>query len=339
MRKFLLFLFSLVIGFAIFWLVIRSIGWQDIVQTLSLFRHWQGIIIFLITLLMAILNIWRWQIILKEQRCNFPLTKLSDIWLAGSAITYLTPIALLGGEFFLGFGLHKKFNLSWEKGIASIIIFRILNLSITLLFLVLGIFSFLVLVGLPPEKVILIAVSTILGLSAILALFYYRSFRKKSVLELFFNVFGKKSFPDGKGMIDTEKEVFSFFRPKNKAMWQSLFGLALPNAFLNLVRFWFIIFFLKGKFIGLLQMLAIFAFVHIAYILPLPAALGSLEASQAYVFETLGLGAELGTAFSLILRGAELSIVLIGLFFLAQLWIKFRAFAWLLEKFGITKKE
>lgn len=332
MKKFLLFLFSLATGFAIFYLVTKKIGWKDIGQVLSLFRHWEGIVIFLITLLIGYFNTWRWKIILETKGLNTALGKLADIFLGGWAIGYLTPSPLLGGEFFLGLGLKRKFNFPWEKGIASVIILEILSFSIILLFLIFGIFSLFFLVGIPPENIGLIFIFAILGLTILLLTFYYRSFRRKSILGKFWKFFGKKYSLDPQGIIETEKEILAFFRPKNKIMWRSL-KLAFLVNFLNLLRFWLIIFFLRWEFISFSQILIIFAFIHLAYILPFPAALGSLEASQTFIFNSLGLDLDLATAFCLILRGAELSLALIGLFLILKLWSEFN-----LEKFGIFKK-
>ncbi len=339
MKKLFLFLLSLGIGVGVFWLVIGRIGWQAILQPLLLFRSWQGIAIFLLTLLIAIFHIWRWRFILRTQGYNFSLKGLGEIWSVGFAITYLTPIALLGGGIFMALGLRKKFSLPWQKSLASVAIFRILSLSIILLFLIFGFFAFLFLVGLPSEGIVLISAFIILAVAVVLILFYYRSFRRKSILAYFLKIFSRNVTlnHNNQAIIETEEEIFSFFKPKNKVMWQGL-GLTLLAAFLDLARFWLIIFFLGGTVINGFQALAIFAFVHMAYALPLPAALGGLELSQTFTFGVLGLGADLGAVFSLILRAAELSLVFIGFFFLIKAWIKSRVLTWLLRKSVITKK-
>jgi uncharacterized membrane protein YbhN (UPF0104 family) len=106
-------------------------------------------------------------------------------------------------------------------------------------------------------------------------------------------------------------------------MWQGIL-VTILNLLFDILRFWFIIFFLKKGLVNLLFIFPIFAFVNLAYLLPIPTALGSLEALQAISFEALTLGADIGTAFSLILRGADLSLVLIGLIFLFFFWLRFQ---------------
>lgn len=342
MKRFLLFLFSLITGLTLFLLITTKIGWQIILHSLSLFRHWQGIIIFILTLSGAILNIYRWQFILKLLGYDFSLKELGDIWLGGNTITYLTPIAILGGEVFMSMALRKKLRVPWGKNIISIAILRISNLTCTLFFVSLGIILFLFLGGLPSKDIFLISILVISGLTGSLFVFYYQSFRKKSILRIFLRNLNKgftlKNFLNSQGILQIEEEIFSFLNPKKKIIWQTL-GLAFLSLAVNLIRLELIIFFLKKQFVTLFSLLPMFAFVNLAYILPFPAALGSLEISQAFIFNFLDLGPDLGTAFSLILRGAELSLALIGIFFLLKLWFKFRALEWLLEKFAIVKKE
>lgn len=321
MRKFFLFWFSLGAGLAIFWLVTKQIGWADIAQVLSLFQHWQGIVIFLITFLIAALHTGRWQFILRTQGYNLSFLKLGEIWLIGFMASYITPIALFGGEMLMSLGLKKQFGLPWPKNIASIAILKILNLSILLLFLILGIFSFLVLVGVPPENIFLLAAVTILSLGSVLSFFYYRSFRNKSLIRWLSGFLERRFHLNSQKALETEKEIFDFFNYRDKKIWQGL-GLALLAFLLNLGRFWFIILFLKGEIINIFQTAAIFAFGHLAYVFPFPATLGSLEVSQVFVLNALGLESGLGPAFSLVLRGAELSLTLTGVLFLVKLGLK-----------------
>lgn len=290
---------------------------------------------------MSVFNTFCWKYLLREMGGRTKFLPLFDVWLGGFALSFLTPIALLGGEAAMVFGINKKFNISWQKGTASIIIFRMLNLSVILLFLLTGIFCFLSSTGLISGNILLTSILATVGLALVLTVFYYRCFKKKSFLKPIFKIFGKKYISknqNAQDMLEIENEVFSFLKPKNKAVLKLFLGLLLTNAVLNLIRFWFVAYILTGNFLNLLQILAVFAFVHVAYILPIPAALGSLEASQAFVFASLGQGANVGTAFSLIVRGAELFITLMGLVSLARMWFRLESIKLFFQKMSVFKK-
>lgn len=330
MKKFLFFLLSLIIGFGGVWFVIREVGWQPLFQLFLFVRYWQAFVIIILTLLIALLNVFCWQFILKTQGHSFSLLELSDIWLAGFAISYFTPIAFLGGEAFMSLAFRKKTSLRCKKNISSIIILRILNGSIVLLFSAFGVFVFFVLVGLFFEKIILASI-IILGLLSVLAFFYYKSFKGKSILKGFLRIFGERSISKENSIIGIEKDIFTFFKAGNKIIWQGL-GIAFIISLLRIFRLWLIVFFLGGIAINIFQVFAIFAFVSIAHFLPIPAALGTLEVSQFFLFGSLELGAEVGTVFSLILRGAHLFLGLIGIFCLIKFWMKFQVFDKILGK-------
>ena len=85
-------------------------------------------------------------------------------------------------------------------------------------------------------------------------------------------------------------------------------------------RTWLLIIFL-GKSLGALPALSILGFTYLAAMIPIPTALGSHEAIQTFAFNSLGLGASTATAFTMIIRGAELLIALAGVTILLRLGI------------------
>ena len=321
MKKILLFLTSLFVGLFIFVLVVGKIGLRNVIQSLSLFKGLGGVAIFIITCLIVLLSIWKWKFIFKTQGYNLSIFTLGKIWTAGFTIRYLTPLALLGGEAFRMYSVKKIFSLPWEKSIAATLIDKLLSLSIFLLFLIFGIFSFFLLAGFPHGNIGIIIGGTIFVLTIILCLLYFKIFKKESILKWFLNLLGIKNNKNSEILLNTEKEIFSFFRPKKRWMWQGL-GIALLNYFLILIRCFLIIFFLRGG-TNILISFAVYASANLAYFFPVPATLGVLEASQAFTFGFLGLGSDMGTAFSFILRGSELLICLVGIIFLIKFGMKF----------------
>jgi uncharacterized membrane protein YbhN (UPF0104 family) len=53
--------------------------------------------------------------------------------------------------------------------------------------------------------------------------------------------------------------------------------------------------------------------------IPIPTSLGSHEAIQTFAFNALGLGASSATAFTMIIRAAELLLALVGIIFFFRL--------------------
>ncbi len=320
MKKVLVFLFSFVIGLGFFFLVVEWVGWKEIKEILFAFSGWKGSVILGITLLIWLINIWKYKFIFKSQGYNFSVWSLGEILFASFAVAYLFPTAYFGGEAFKAYAIKKKFFLSWKISLTIIAIEKLLSASVIFLFLVAGAVSFLSLNNFPLKNFGIIALVLIGGLAVGLTIFYFRSFKKESILKWFFRFFGVKS---GKNHLagEIEKEVFRFFDFRKKLIWKGL-GISFLKYFLALIRCWFLILFLKGE-INILIALAVLIFIYLAYVFPFPAKMGSLEAAQVFVFSSLGLGAAAGVTFSFILRGAEILIALFGFIFLVKLGVKF----------------
>jgi membrane protein implicated in regulation of membrane protease activity len=76
MRKFLLFLISLLIGVGLFIWVLKIVGWQGIKNAFLVFTGWQGLVIFSLTLLVMLIGSRKWKEILKGEEVNPPFRDL-----------------------------------------------------------------------------------------------------------------------------------------------------------------------------------------------------------------------------------------------------------------------
>lgn len=321
MKRFLFFLISFLTGFLLFYWVIKWVGWQEIRGVLFTFFGYKGMTILGITLLIWLFSIWQWKFILKSQGYNFSSLALGEIIFASFPITYLfTPTAVFGGEIFKVYALKKKFSLPLEKNVASVAIERLLSASMLLIYLIFGAIAFVFLAQTPIKNFRIIALSLIGLLAIALAIFYFKSFKKESILKRFLRFFRiknkKNHLPE-----EIEKEIFHFFDFRKNVMWKGL-AISFLRYFLILSRIFLIVFFLKGG-LDIFVPLAIMFFLYLAHLFPIPADMGSLEGIQVLVFSALGLGAASGITFSFILRGADIIIALFGFVLLIKLGIKF----------------
>ncbi len=313
MRKFFLFLISLLIGSAIFVLIIKNIGWEKIELVFRVFSVKSGIVIFLLTILAVLVRAWRWKTILKSQGFNIPVFKVLEYYLSGNAITFFLPMVIFGGEIFRGYDLKEKYNMPWPKSIASVVIDRILELTIYTVAIILGLVFFIVYANALSNKMEIVISLAVFIIILFFSFFYFKSFKKESIVNFFLKKFKLKNYNGVDTAIEVEREIFKYFRPGKEAMWRG-FGLSFLSESILLVRTFFLLLFL-GKNIGILLAISIVAFSSLAVTLPIPAALGSHEAVQSFVFTALGLGASRGAAYVLVVRGAELAVALIGLIF------------------------
>ena len=331
MKKVLFFLISLAIGAGLLIWTTRLIGWEEIESAFRVFSFRAGIIILSLTILASLIRAWRWKTILKSQGYNVHVLDTLEYYLSGVAIAFFMPMVLLGGEIFRGYDLKEKYNMPWSKSIASVVIDRVLELTVYAIATIFGLVFFLTYTSLPSYKTGIIVFSLVLLVIALISFFYFKSYRRESIIHFFLKKFNAKNLNGVDTAIEVEKEIFQYFHPNKKLIWQGL-GLSVLVELVLWARTFLLILFL-GKHVSIFLAFSVVAFSSLAIIAPIPAALGSHDAVQSFVFTTLGLGAGTGAAFVLVIRGAELALALIGLFFFFKFGAE-RLQSLLLKKIG-----
>ena len=311
MKRTIVFLTFLFLGIVLFSLVLRFAGRKAIEMTLLLFAGPGGIIILLFTALMILLGTVRWREILKTLGYDIPYR---DLWRADFsyfAINFFAPQLFIGGEAFQSYLLSKRFGVRPEKAIASAVIERILEFTWSAVVIVVGSVFLISAIGFPPQSLFIFLGAAFVFLAVLLAAFYFKSFRRQSIVKMFIKKTSRKNH-----VLEVEEDVFRFFQLRSGRLWRGVFVTALKGA-VNLIRILAVIFFL-GKSVGLTSAVSMLGALYLALLFPIPAALGSHDALQAFVFGVLGLGRETGAALALIIRGAEFSVALVGLIFLVR---------------------
>ena len=310
---------SLSVGMGLFIWIGKIVGWQEIKNAFLVFTGWHGLVIFGLTLLMMLIGNWKWKEILKGENIKTSFRELFRPYLAGFAVMFLAPILLLAGEIFRGYILKAKNFVPWSKGMASVFIDRITEWTANLVVIFFGILFFLYTIGLPPRNLGIIFGGAFLLFAFGISIFYFKTIKRESMAKSLLRILGLERLNHANSILDIEKEIFNFFKPKKIAMWK-VFSLSFLRALVMYFRTWFLVIFL-GKSITSLPVLSILGFTYLAAMIPIPTALGSHEAIQTFAFSSLGLGGGTATAFTMIIRGAELIIALVGVVILFRLGI------------------
>jgi uncharacterized protein (TIRG00374 family) len=239
----------------------------------------------------------------------------------------LTPAALFGGEPVRFYILKKESDLSSSQIVSSIILDKLILVLVSSVYFFIGIFFLLIYLDLSWLREIILLTFFFLIISA----FWYllRSAKRVSSEKRLFIVLMERLYLNKLKFVkrheekisQIEKEIVDFFKLSKKRILQIVFLAILEVAFV-LMGCWLILFFM-GQTLEISKLFAIKSVVDLSYIVPFPAALGSLEISQAFVFQVLGFTLATGVAFSLILRGLNLIIAFLGLCILGCLQIKF----------------
>lgn len=160
--------------------------------------------------------------------------------------------------------------------------------------------------------IILFASIILLGL---IILFNYRMLRGKKVFQHVFRFLRlnklKKLNNFEKKLESVEALVIKFYHKDTKYFYQAM-GICLLSWLLMFAEYK-IAGLMVGENLTVAQSFLIFSFVGMAYIMPVPMGLGTLEASQVSAFSIIGLGAAPGLALSFLVRLKDFLIAIIGI--------------------------
>jgi uncharacterized protein (TIRG00374 family) len=314
----LFFLITLTLGVLFFLIISGRVDWGDVTESLSLVRSWQFAMLFLFMLALEACAVFAWQKVLRYMGYKLPWRKLWRILVVGFTVSFLTPIAFIGGEALVLYLLKRELKVPWHRGINSLIVLKLADFMTHTFFIFTGIVVFMILTGFASIELISFFTIAPIILSVFLVYFFIRASRKKSVINPILRLLGlSKTIRNNKSfdLAKEEGEIISFFNLKNKKSWW-LLGVTFIKYLVSWAQALVLLFFLTNK-IAIFPSLAVHAFSGLSIMFFLPAGLGSLELLQVVAFSGLGFSGGSAVSFSLIWRGMRLLLcaLSIGYFF------------------------
>jgi hypothetical protein len=317
MKKGIAALISAIIGVLMFAGVVYAVNPAKIIQSLIEFKFYRYLILLSIYSVVFSLAVVRWKLILSSLGCRISFSRLFSVKLVTNSISYFTPLARLGGEPVRAYILKKQDNIKLSKGIAGVLIDKILEYTWIFMFIFCG--AVYILVEFVISKNLLIALcAPLLFFLILLYVFYSKTIRKRGFFTdvmQFFKVYKIKGISKVKGGVErTEKNLSNFFIKKKKVLFMvSLVSILEVICYLALIK-------LAMGFIGvdagIIKPLVVLTLLALATTVPTPANLGAYEGMAVLAFLILGLPAESGLLLSLIIRMTEMSVAIIGILFI-----------------------
>lgn len=314
MRKSRIIFLFLLLGVLLFVLTLKQVGTEAVKEALLMFSFGQSAFIFLFlfsgTILMGSL---RWRVIMQALDIKIPgLAKLLLIKTVGFSLSYLTPAAFFGGEPSRFFILRQTDKTVNNRLIASLVLDKLVQFLANFFIFLAGLFLLLFYLNLFWLVDILSAILILL----IVYFFFFFIKKEPRPFSLYLNKI--KALQKLNSRLEKVEEEIRKFFTKNRIFVIKSILYSLLEASLVFIAFWLIIFYISNVLLGAGGLLIVKSMADLSTVVPFPAALGTLEISQAFVLEILGLGAATGVALSLIFRGLSLilaSVGLVGLFF------------------------
>jgi uncharacterized protein (TIRG00374 family) len=306
---------SILLGVAAIIVLYRLIDIKEVIKTFQNTTLTLILMYVIVQMFMLAIITWRWKVVLESQNIKkIKFLRLMKYVTVGIGVSFLTPSGKIGGEPVRAGFISSKENIPLNKAFSSVIIDRAIDITASVLFFVIGmLLMILVFVASPLfTDIILFASIILLGL---IILFNYRMLRGKKVFQHVFRFLRlnkiKRLNSFEKKLESVEALVIKFYHKDTKYFYQAI-GICLLS--------WLLMFgeykiagLMVGQNLTIAQSFLIFSFVGMAYIMPVPMGLGTLEASQVSAFSIIGLGAAPGLALSFLVRLKDFLIAIIGI--------------------------
>jgi len=318
---------TVIIGLIIVTAIMSQLGFGKVTQVI---HNINGVFLtcFLATsLLLALVLTWKWQLVLHSQGMHVPFGRLFAYRLVGYSVGYLTPTMHAGSEPIRGF-LLKREGIPTDKAFANVIIDKSVELITNVVFFFIGalLIANSVLVN-KQMKIFTLTISLLLML--LMGGFVAGILNKNSMFVGIFRFFRlnkiKRLRSIEKNLRDVEKNIETFYR-KKKEYFLILIGVMILLWVLMYFEYRFVLLAL-GQEAHIVQIFLILTGVGLAYSIPIPAALGTLELGQLSAAKVLQLSSFMGIALAFLIRARDLIWTALGLGFMGFYHFSFRRLA------------
>ncbi len=304
---------SVLVGLVLFVLVVNQIGIHEMASTILAIRSINLIPYAVFSVLIMITLAYRWSCVLKSMNFKVGLFNLFMYKVSGFSIGYITPSAQLGGEPMRAY-LLKRHDVPYKNALSSVIIDKTLEFTTNTIFAIIGFIFVILHFTLSKNMILGLLIGLALASWAIFR-FYYLTIKGTGyfTFAMRFWRLNKIKFLQKfeKSIEHVEKELHDFYRNKPKK-----FAWAVAISFFS-----WILMFLEYKFALLLlgfdasipTLFLVISVIGLAYIIPVPAALGVLEGGQTALFALLKIAMGKGLLLAFIVRIRDLAWTFLGI--------------------------
>ena len=305
----------------VLWLVVRAVPLREVWRTLALLRGWQlAALVVLNGLVLLGLN-GRWYILLHGLGYKLPFWSLLGHRLAAFGVSYFTPGPQFGGEPVQVVLVERQHGVPRSVAIAAVSLDKAVELLLNFGFLAFGVLL-VVQNGLLGEAVggQTAVWTTLLLLPPILYLWLIWRGRQPVSWLLRAVKLGRWET----AVSTSEAQMITLCQQNSGALLGAI-GISALTWALLIAEFYAMASFL-GVSLSLAQLIALLTAARVAFLLPLPGGLGTLEASQVWALELMGFNPAVGLGLSLLIRLRDVSLGLLGLWWMGQrlkmVWIR-----------------
>lgn len=319
LRRPLLAALGILLAAAVLVWTLRDIQLGDVVQALRQLTPAEIAIVLVVNLWVTIVFSLRWWVILRLLGCRATIAEVWAIRLAGFALSYLTPGTQFGGEPLQVALLQRRRPIASQTAAASVVIDRAVELLGNFTFLAFGLVLSLQLRLIPGEAGEALAVVALALLALPLAFLGAVLAGVRPLTAVLTRLPLPAAWRSGawarllQWTHTTEGEIVLFCR-EHPAGLAGAMGISLVSWGALIFEYGLLLAFL-GIQLDPAGLIGVITAGRLALLVPVPAGLGALEASQVLALAALGYSRAQGLGLGLLIRARDLVFAVAGLAF------------------------
>ena len=304
----------LLLSIPLLWWAIRDIPIEEVYETLQGLSPAGLLGLSLVNGLIILLFTGRWWLVMHSLGQRLPLSSLVIYRLAGFGVSYFTPGPQFGGEPLQVHLLRKHHQLPGGTALAGVSVDKLVEILTNLSFLVIGILLIFKTQLVPISELFLILPASLLALPVVYMSLILLGRRpvKWLLKHQFSHHKGMSAFANIRNLLISAEEQVASIISNKPGMLVATLGLSSLTLVLMIFEYWLTIR-LFGIQVELTQVIIMLTAARIAFLLPMPAGLGALEASQVASMQLFGLEPALGISVSLLIRARDFTLGSLGL--------------------------
>ena len=315
-QKYLRTLVIYVVLITLLYFALRNAPFVEIWSALKQLQPWQIAILLIIDALIYALITLRWWIIVRAESKAVPYIPLLAVRIAVFGVSYFTLGPQVGGEPLQVFYLQRNYGITYTRATASALMDKLLEFLANFFLLAVGLMAVLR-AGILDAS----GSNSLVSLSGLVILFAWPPIHiilmihgKYPVSAILRRITNKKF---ARFIFASERMAGAFCRRHLSSLLAAL-AVSVLAAVGMLTEFFLITTFLQVD-LSLSQTIAAWTAGWLAFLVPVPAGLGALEASQVFAFGVFGISAASAISVAFWMRGRDLLIGGLGLLFAGRL--------------------
>lgn len=314
------------------WWTLRAVSATEVWQVLRQLQPRELLALVAVNALVLFTLCARWWIFLYAQGHRIPFLRLVGYRLTAFGISYFTPGPHFGGEPWQIYAVSRRHNVPYADSIAAVTLDKLVEMLVNFAFLCAGVLFLLqhpLLLGdgsgaaesataangaqeLLPQLILYVLLLLCIPLALLFA--YRQGYHPVSGLlgRIYKRNPPTPALPAWLQTIGHSEAQISRLCRRQPGLWAAALCISVLSWCAVVWEFWL----MSGALnldLSVTQAILALVAARLAILLPMPAALGVLEAGQAWVMTGLGRGPAAGIGITLFIRARDTLLALVGI--------------------------